>query len=129
MDASDKALLRSLIAVAWADGKVAKEERALVDSLIESFHADEAETKELLRFASARRTLDDVALKELDAGSRRRLLQLAVMVSFVDGAQDETERALIEDLARRLEISKEESEPLLKDAAMRAKGLLRSLGA
>jgi tellurite resistance protein len=129
MEASDKTLLRSLIAVAWADGKVAKEERALVDSLIEAFHADEAETKELRRFASASRTLDDVALQDLDAGDRRRLLQLAVLISFVDGAQDEKEKALIDDLARRLEIPKEESEPLLEDAAMRAKGLLRSLGA
>jgi uncharacterized tellurite resistance protein B-like protein len=127
MDTSDNALLRSLIAVAWADGKIAEEETALIASLIESFNATEEETKELEEFASTKKTLEDVPLDTLDEGARRRLLQLSVMVSYVDGVQDEAEKKLIEDLADKLEISKEEREPLLEDAAMRAKGLLRSI--
>lgn len=126
---SDQALLRSLIAVAWADGKVAEEETALIESLIESFGADEGEAEEFRDFASTQRTLDDVPLADLDAGSRRRLLQLAVLVSYVDGVQDETERTLIYDLAERLEIPTEEREPLMKGSEMRAKGLLRVLQA
>ena len=129
MEASDRAVLRSLIAVAWADGKVAEEETALIESLIESFGADEQTAKELRAFASEPRTLDDVPLGELDGGSRRRVLQLAVLVSYVDGQQDETERELIQDLARRLDIPDEEREPLLKGSEMRAKGLLRVLQA
>ncbi len=126
---SDKALVRSLIAVAWADGKIAEEETALIDSLIESFAADEAEAAELKAFAAERRTLDDVPFAELGHGSRRRLLQLAVMVSYVDGQQDDSEKSLIDDLARRLEIPEDEKLPLLQGSAMRAKGLLRIMQA
>lgn len=126
---SDQALLRSLIAVAWADGKVAEEETALIESLIESFGADEQEATDFRAFASEQRTLDDVPLDDLDEGSRRRLLQLAVLVSYVDGVQDDTERTLIGDLALRLGIPEEEREPLMKGSEMRAKGLLRVLQA
>lgn len=126
---SDRALLRSLIAVAWADGKVAEEETALIESLIESFGANEYEAEEFQDFASKKRTLDDVPLDDLDEASRRRLLQLAVLVSYVDGVQDETERALIDDLATRLAIPEEERLPLMKGSEMRAKGLLRVLQA
>ena len=129
MVASDRALLRSLIAVAWADGKVAEEETALIESLIESFGADPEEAEEFRSFASEKRTLDDVPLGDLDEGSRRRLLQLAVLVSYVDGVQDDTERTLINDLASRLEIPEEEREPLMRGSEMRAKGLLRVLQA
>lgn len=129
MLASDKALVRSLIAVAWADGKIAEDETILIDSLIESFGADDEDTAELREFAAAPRSLDDVPLGDLDHGDRRRLLQLAVMVSFVDGAQDETERTLIDELAVRLEIPEAERAPLLQGSAMRAKGLLRVMQA
>jgi len=126
---SDRALLRSLIAVAWADGKIAEEETALIDSLIESFGATEEEAVEFHAFASEKRTLDDVPLQDLDEGSRRRLLQLAVLVSYVDGSQDETEHARIDDLAGRLEIPEAERGPLMKGSERRAKGLLRVLQA
>ena len=127
MDASDLTLLRSLIVMAWADGKVAEEETTVIDALIESFGATEEEAAELREFAREPKTLDDARLEELDEGSRRRLLQLSVLVSFVDGKQDETERALLEELARRLEIPPDERDALLESAAMRAQGLLRTL--
>ncbi len=126
---SDHALLRSLIVVAWADGKVAEEETALIESLIESFGANEEEAVEFREFGKTPKTLDDVPLADLDEGSRRRLLQLAVLVSYVDGVQDETEKTLIDDLAARLEIPEDERGPLMKGSEMRAKGLLRVLQA
>jgi uncharacterized tellurite resistance protein B-like protein len=126
---SDRALLRSLIAVAWADGKVAEEETALIGSLIDSFGADEAEAAEFRAFSAEQRTLEDLPLGDLDPGSRRRLLQLAVLVSYVDGVQDERELALIHGLADSLGISPEERVPLMKGSEMRARGLLRVLQA
>jgi uncharacterized membrane protein YebE (DUF533 family) len=126
---SDLALLRSLMTMAWADGKVTEEETALIDSLIGSFGANAEETEALKAFASEPKTLDDVPLDELDAGARRRLLQLAVLVSFVDGEQDEKELALLDDLAQRLEIPEEERKRLMHGSAMRARGLLRVLQA
>ena len=129
MEASDSALIRSLIAMAWADGKVAEEERALIDAIIESFGVSAEEAAELREFGQEPRTLDDVPLNDLDHGSRRRLLQLAVMVSFVDGDFDKTEQALLNDLADRLDIPLDERAALFEDSARRAKGLLRSLQA
>ena len=127
MDASDSALLRSLVAVAWADGKVAEEEMSIIESLIESFGASQAEAAELRSFAQQRRTLEDVPLNELDNGSRRRLLQLAVLVAYADGEFGGQERLLLDELANRLDIPPDERAGLVKDSAIRAKGLFRML--
>lgn len=127
MKAKDKVILKSLIVMAWADGKVVEEELDLIDELIASFGAEEEEALELKEYASTPKKLDDIDVTTLELPSRRRLLEFAVMLSFADGVQDETELQLLHDLADRLEIVDGERDTLLRDASMRARGLLQMM--
>jgi tellurite resistance protein len=54
-------------------------------------------------------------------------LQHAVLLSYVDGKQDEKEKALLEQLVVALEIPALEARDLLRDSEERAKGLLQLL--
>lgn len=118
------AIVKGLVSVAWADGHVSAEETQVLDALLEAFHALPSEAHELRKFAETPRSLADVPVAELDFAARRQLLQHAVLLSFVDGKQDEKERALLEQLVQALAIPPLEARDLVRDAEDRAKSLL-----
>ncbi len=118
------AIVKSLVSVAWADGHVSREETEVLDALLEAFHALPSEAHELRKFAETPRSLADVPVAELDFAARRQLLQHAVLLSFVDGKQDEKEQALIEQLVGLLGIPPLEARDLVRDSEERAKSLL-----
>lgn len=127
MHEQDKAILKSLVAVAWADGKFASEEKEMLEALISAFDANEREATELRDFATTKRTLDDVPLKELSPDDRRTLLNHAVVLTFIDGHQADEEKALIDSLASRLEIGPTDASTIIAAAEARAKRLLAVL--
>ncbi len=124
MHEQDKAILQTLVSVAWADGDFAERERQLLDALLESFGADDAEVAELHDYASKPRTLDDIPITELSFSDRRAALQHAVVLSWVDGVQQKEELEMLEELRGKLNIPKEEAEPLIEAANARARELL-----
>lgn len=124
MHDQDKAILKSLVAVAWADGKFASEEKEMLEALISAFGASEKEAEEIREYASTQRTLDDVPITELSADDRRTLLNHAVVLTFIDGQQHEHEKVLIQKLAERLRIAGPEAQRIIEAAEARAKRLL-----
>ena len=124
MHEQDNAILKSLVAVAWADGKFASEEQEMLEALISAFGATEAEADAIRAYATTPRTLDDVPVTELSADDRRTLLNHAVVLTFIDGVQHEHEKALITALAARLRIAEAESTRIIEAAESRAKRLL-----
>lgn len=127
MQAQNLAVIKGLVSVAWADGHVTSEETAVLDALLEAFDALPSEAYELRKFAKTPRGLADVPTSELGFAARRQLLQHAVLLSFVDGEQDDQERALIGELTARLEIPSLEARDLVRAAEERARGLLSLL--
>jgi tellurite resistance protein len=127
MQAHVEAIVKSLVAVAWADGRVRDEEHEVIDALIEAFALSPEDAAAVRAFATEPRTLDEIPLTELSADDRRLLLQHAVIVTYVDGEQSTEERALLEDLARRLHIPEEEAQRILEGADRRAKRLVELL--
>jgi uncharacterized membrane protein YebE (DUF533 family) len=127
MDDQNMAILKSLVSVAWADGVFADEEREMVDALISSFGANEDEAKAILDYAREQRTLDDIPITDLSADDRRVLLQHAVLLTYVDGAQHETEKKFIDALCKKLRIPDDESKGLIQAADARAKRFLNLL--
>jgi prepilin-type processing-associated H-X9-DG protein len=127
MQAQNLAVVKGLVSVAWADGHVSHEETEVLEALLEAFHALPSEAHELRKFAQTPRSLADVPIHELGFAARRQLLQHAVLLSFVDGKQDEKEKALIEQLAQALEIPALEARDLVRDSEERAKSLLKLL--
>jgi uncharacterized membrane protein YebE (DUF533 family) len=127
MHAQDMAIVKSLVAVAWADGRVTVEENEVIDALLQAYNASPAEAALVHDYATEPRGLDDIPLTELDAGDRRVLLQHAVLLTFVDGEQHDRERELLDALGERLHIAAAERAELVRAAAERAKRLLHLL--
>ena len=127
MQAQNLAVVKGLVSVAWADGHVSAEETEVLEALLEAFHALPSEAHELRKFAQTPRSLADVPIHELGFAARRQLLQHAVLLSFVDGKQDDKEKALLDELVHALEIPALEARDLVRDAEERARSLLQLL--
>lgn len=123
MHEQDKAIVKSLISIAWVDGSVAAEETEVIEALLQAFGASETEAAELREYAKTPRTLDDVPLTDLSADDRRVLLQHAIFLSFVDGEESAVEREAIAKLATKLRIPEDEAASLRAIAEDRVKRL------
>jgi prepilin-type processing-associated H-X9-DG protein len=127
MHAQNLAVVKGLVSVAWADGHVSAEEKEVLEALLQAFQALPSEAHELRKFAETPRSLADVPVHDLGFAARRQLLQHAVLLSYVDGKQDEKEKALLDQLAQALEIPPLEARDLLRDSDERARSLLTLL--
>jgi tellurite resistance protein len=123
----DLAIVKGLVSVAWADGKVAAEENEIIQSLLDAYQATPTERREVALFAQQPRTLADVPIHDLSNDDRRVLLQHAVLLSFVDGEQDASEKALIDELCEVLRIPAVEARGIVRAAEERAKSMLNVL--
>ncbi len=124
MDANVEAMVKSLVAVAWADGRMDTEERDVLDALISAFQLSASDAKAVRTYASTARTLDDAPLAQLNDSDRRQVLQQAVIITYVDGEQSDNERSLIQTLIEKLAIPEAEAAEIIKSAAKRAQRLL-----
>lgn len=127
MHEENMAILKSLVSVAWADGNFADAEREMVDALIEAFEATNEEAAEIRQYAMTQRGLDDIPLSDLSADDRRVLLQHAVLLSFVDGNQHESEKDFIAKMTQHLRIPDGEATELLESSERRARRFLNLL--
>ncbi len=124
MQAHQEAMVKSLVAVAWADGRMDGEESEVIEALLSSFEVADADADHIRTFAKEPKTLDDVPLTDLSASDRRLLLQHAVILTYIDGEQSSEEKTVLGDLAQRLRIPEAEAKVLLQAAETRAKALL-----
>ncbi len=122
-----EAMVKSLVAVAWADGRIHEDETEVIEALLAAFEIEGADAEQIREYAKTERTLDDVPLTDLSAHDRRMLLQHAVILTFVDGEQSEREREVIGELVSKLRIPDPEASELLESATTRAKRLAQLL--
>ncbi len=127
MHEQEYAIVRALVPVAWADGEFADTEKEMIRAILSAYRATPSEEKEILEYASERRTLDDINLQDLSAQDRRVLLQQAVLLTYADGNQAVEETKLLVDLMKRLRIPEEEGKAVISEASARAKKLLELL--
>jgi len=127
MHIQNLAILKGLVTVAWADGRMAGEEKEVLEALLQAFEATPSEAHEVRLFAREPKKLSDVPLHDLSADARRLLLQHAVLLTFVDGEQDQKEKQIIDELCEVLRIPSIESRGLVAAAEERAKSLLKLL--
>jgi uncharacterized membrane protein YebE (DUF533 family) len=118
MTPSEKNIVKSLVAVAWADGKVEKPEEGVIEGLLSGFDATAEEEQEILAYAKQPRTLEeDVPFGSLDEEERELLLANAALMTHVDGHQSDTEKALLEKLIRLLGLKQDEAKRICDSAA------------
>jgi uncharacterized tellurite resistance protein B-like protein len=131
MTPSEKNIVRSLVAVAWADGNVAQPEAGVIEGLLSGFDATEEEEREILAYAKETRTLDSAPLAELDREERELLLANAALLTHADGEQSETEKQVLDRLVALLGFTAAEAQELVesaKDGALSLKSrVLQSL--
>jgi uncharacterized membrane protein YebE (DUF533 family) len=127
MHEQNMAILKSLVAVAWADGRVAEEEKEVIEALLQAFDASPAEAQLIRDYSTEPKSLDDIPITDLDADDRRVLLQHAVLLTFIDGEQHDKERELLGILSDKLRIKAEERDELISAASERAKRFLSLL--
>lgn len=125
----DLAIVKGLVSVAWADGRIAAEESEIIDSLLDAYAASPTERREIQLYSRQPRTLADVPVHDLSHDDRRVLLQHAVLISFIDGAQDEKEKRLIDELCEVLRIPSVEARGIVRAAEERAKSSFHVLSA
>jgi uncharacterized tellurite resistance protein B-like protein len=127
MHEQNMAIVKSLVSVAWADGVFADAEKEMVEALIAAFEATDDEAKQIRAYAAQKRTIDDIPVTELSADDRRLLVQHAVLLTYVDGQQAESEKQFIDALCEKLRIPAAEAKDLVEAAAARAKRFLNLL--
>lgn len=117
MTPSEKNVLKSLVAVAWADGKMEDGETGVIEGLLCGFDASDAEEREILEYAKTRRTLeDDIPLDELTNEDRELLLSNAALLTHADGSQSASEEALLKRLIELLGFDVESGNRILQSA-------------
>jgi uncharacterized membrane protein YebE (DUF533 family) len=127
MHEQNLAIIKGLVCVAWADGKIAGEEAELIETLLQVFQATPSEAHEIRLFAKQPRNLEDVPLTDLAADDRRVLLHYAVLITFVDREQSAAEKEFLGRLAARLRLPADESERIVVAAEAQAQSLVHLL--
>jgi len=115
MTPGEKNIVKCLVAVAWADGKVAAPESGVIEGLLCGFDASEQEEQEILLFAKQKRTLSaDAPLKDLTQDERELLLANAALLTHADGVQSASERELLNKLVSLLEFDAQSAGQILE---------------
>jgi tellurite resistance protein len=124
MTPGEKKIVKCLVAVAWADGKVAVPESGVIEGLLCGFDASEAEELEILEYAKHKRTLSaDAPLGELSQEERELLLANAALLTHADGEQSASEKELLNKLVALLEFDQESAGAILESVQDRALSL------
>jgi len=120
----EKTIVKSLVAVAWADGTLAEPESGVIDSLLWAFGASDEQEAEIREFAKKKRTIKaDIVAKALDQDARELLFAHAALLTHADGKQTPAEAKLLGSLAEHLEFSEEDAKRISEHAEVRAKGM------
>ena len=121
MDATTEKTIKTLIAVAWADGRVGDDEKEVIETVVDAYGLADDEADKIRAWAGTRRTLDQIDLKGLEEVDRILLLQQAVFVTYIDGVQTDKELELLFDLGQRLGLENSRATELIKSTTARAK--------
>jgi uncharacterized membrane protein YebE (DUF533 family) len=116
MEHRERALLKGLVQLIWADGEVSEEERLMLGGILSELGSSAAEIEEVGRMMVEPPSLDDLREKVPDAGSRREIMKLLLAMSMADGRVETTEIRFLDRLAEHLEIPSAELEALKEEA-------------
>jgi tellurite resistance protein len=117
MTPGEKNIVKSLVAVAWADGKMEAPEANVIEGLLAGFDASPEDEQEILEYSKTRRTFaNDIPVTELSMEDRELLLANAALLTHADGEQSPEEKALLERLSATLGFSQEQAQAILDSA-------------
>ena len=127
MEDYQEAMLKSLVAIAWADGRVEAEEQEVIEALLSAFEVSGTDAESIREYAKTPRTMDDVPVSDLSAADRRALIQHAVILTYIDGHQSDDEKVVLAELVKKVRVPEDEAKSILAAAEDRAKRLISLL--
>ena len=127
MEDYQEAMIKSLVAVAWADGRVEAEEQEVIEALLSAFEVAGKDAETIREYAKTPRAIADVPVSDLSAADRRALLQHAVILTYIDGHQSDEEKAVLQELVKKVRVPEDEAKGILAAAEDRAKRLISLL--
>ena len=117
MTPSERNIVKSLIAVAWADGKLEQPEAGVIEGLLCGFDASDDEEADLLEYARIPRTLEaDIPLDQMSEDDRELLLANAALLARADGEESVSEQALLIKLSGILGFAAERAREIIESA-------------
>ena len=116
MTPKDKKILKSLVAFAWADGKVESPESDVIEGVLRDFDATEEEREEIREYAKQARTLEDIPLDDLDGEERELLLANAAVLTRADGEVADGEQTLLDELVVTLGFDSDRGTEIIEGA-------------
>jgi uncharacterized membrane protein YebE (DUF533 family) len=124
MTPGEKNVVKSLIAVAWADGQIADAETSVVEGLLAGFDATAEEEQELTEWAKSPRTVAaDVPVSELSLEDRELLLSNAALLTMADGRQATREARALLDLVAHLGLDPAVASAIIDETKQQARSL------
>lgn len=127
MEDYQEAMIKSLVAVAWADGRVEAEEHEVIEALLSAFEVAGKDADAIREYAKTPRAIADVPVSDLSAADRRALLQHAVILTYIDGHQSDEEKQVLSELVKKVRVPEDEAKSILAAAEERAKRLISLL--
>jgi tellurite resistance protein len=124
MEKPHEAVLKSLVAIAWADGQLDEEESEVLEAMLSILKVGAEDAALLREYAKSPRSLDDVPVAQLSSTERAQLLRHAVILSHIDGRQDDAEQRVLHAVVQKLEIPETEAAELIALAEDEARELL-----
>ncbi len=105
MSEAKVAVLKTVLALAYADGTLSEPEQRLVDFLIESQGLTPAEQETVLAQGDSQVDLEALAALVTDEPERAQAYEVAALVSLMDGVQESSEAAMLSKLQPALGIA------------------------
>lgn len=107
MDQRERALLKGLVQVIWADGEVSDEEREMLGGILSELGSSTAEIEEVGRMMTAPPDIGNLREQIPDMESRHEIMKLLIAMSMADGRVDTSEIRFLNKVAEHLQISNE----------------------
>lgn len=112
MQEAEKALLKSLVHVIWADGEVNEDERRLLGGVLNQLDLDDKALTEVASMMARPPDLANLRESVKDNESRREIMKVLLAMAMADGKVEISELRFLNKIARQLELSDQELENL-----------------
>lgn len=122
MQEAEKALVKSLVHVIWADGEVSDDERRLLGGVLTQLDLDDKSLREVAGMMEQPPELTNLKEAVKDAEARKEIMKVLLAMSMADGKVDVSELRFLNKIARHLDLSDADLEALKQETLQEIEG-------
>jgi uncharacterized membrane protein YebE (DUF533 family) len=115
MQEAEKALIKSLVHVIWADGEVNEDERRLLGGVLTQLDLDDKALTEVASMMAQPPDLTNLKESVKEVESRREIMKVLLAMAMADGKVEISELRFLNKIARQLELSDGDLEQLKQE--------------